>query len=415
MPTPQMYQQPGGEQAFVTTPPERRTPDVSYLYITDRMPETDPNKTTVYGQSRSRSLAYGSAVVEMGEGLSWSSLEQQSQEGKRTEKVNLEMGAVVELGRFPDEPYKMELSVDGLIRSPDSVQSHNEAKAGLQAELQRRLALSPSKQVVLYVHGFNETFASASYTIGELCHFLGRQDVCAMFTWPASSSGAVVRSYTSTTESAEYSVGHLHKMIRMIAQTPGVEGIHLLAHSRGTALLLSAFRELVSESIVYGVAPQDYLKLNNLILFAPDIDADVALQKMEIFASDPDMLTRWPSDKLPDTLSGRLTLYTSPKDRALLASRMLFRSSRRIGLLNPDELSAEEMELLSDWGKVDIMVDEGKRSDLLGHLYFTSNPVVSSDFIQLIRHGTKPGEPGRPAKSLAPWIWALDADPVMSE
>jgi hypothetical protein len=41
---------------------------------------------------------------------------------------------------------------------------------------------------------------------------------------------------------------------------------------------------------------------------------------------------------------------------------------------------------------------------------FSSNPRVSSDFIQLIRHETHPGEPGRLAKSLAPWIWAIDTD-----
>ncbi len=89
---------------------------------------------------------------------------------------------------------------------------------------------------MLYVHGFNETFASAAYTAAELCHFLGREQVCAFFTWPASSTGNFLTSYTTTTESADYAVEHLKKTIRMIAATPGVEGIQLLAHSRGTAV-----------------------------------------------------------------------------------------------------------------------------------------------------------------------------------
>ena len=37
----------------------------------------------------------------------------------------------------------------------------------------------------------------------------------------------------------------------------------------------------------------------------------------------------------------------------------------------------------------------GKRTDLFGHSYFTSNPRVSSDLIQLIRYGKGPGDPGR--------------------
>ena len=33
-----------------------------------------------------------------------------------------------------------------------------------------------------------ETFETAAFTAAELCHFLGREPVCAFFTWPASAS-----------------------------------------------------------------------------------------------------------------------------------------------------------------------------------------------------------------------------------
>jgi esterase/lipase superfamily enzyme len=56
---------------------------------------------------------------------------------------------------------------------------------------------------MLYVHGFNETFATAAFTAAELCHFLGRAHVCAFFTWPISTRGNPLITYTSTTESAE--------------------------------------------------------------------------------------------------------------------------------------------------------------------------------------------------------------------
>ena len=55
---------------------------------------------------------------------------------------------------------------------------------------------------MVYVHGFNATFATAAFTTAELCHFLGREPVCAFFTWPASCTGNFLISYTSTTESA---------------------------------------------------------------------------------------------------------------------------------------------------------------------------------------------------------------------
>jgi len=39
---------------------------------------------------------------------------------------------------------------------------------------------------MLYVHGFNETFATAAFTAAELCHFLGREDVSWKFRPPAA-------------------------------------------------------------------------------------------------------------------------------------------------------------------------------------------------------------------------------------
>ncbi|MGI9626970.1 MAG: alpha/beta hydrolase, partial [Longimicrobiales bacterium] len=225
MPTPVLYRQPGGSELFSNTPAQRRTTELTLLYITNRGLESNPGSPVPYGQSRARSLAFGSAVVELVPDLDWPSLRRQSQLAERTMPVNLKLGSVEELGRFPEEPYALELAPAGVSRSSSVLRRHQETKAGFQAQLQRRLERSPSKEVILYVHGFNQDFAAAAYTTAELCHFFGREDVCAFFTWPASTSGNLLTSYTATTESAEYSVGHLRKMIRTIAETPGVEGI----------------------------------------------------------------------------------------------------------------------------------------------------------------------------------------------
>ena len=154
-------------------------------------------------------------------GLDWDTLREQSQLAERTREVNLELGPVRELGAFPREPYQISRGADGkILRDRAELARHFEAKAGLQGEVRRRLAQAPKKEVLLYVHGFNETFASAAYTAAELCHFLGREQVCAFFTWPASSTGNFLTSYTTTTESAEYAVEHLKKTIRMLANDP---------------------------------------------------------------------------------------------------------------------------------------------------------------------------------------------------
>ena len=245
------------------------------------------------------------------------------------------------------------------------------------------------------MHGFNETFATAAYTAAELCHFLGREQVCAFFTWPASSTGGFLTSYTATTESADYAVEHLKKTIRMIATTPGVEGLHILAHSRGTALTLRAVTALSTEAIAAGKEPADLYKIDNLVLFSPDVDVDIAGQEITSFLSDPDLVTIWPEARLPRVLKGRLTIYASPEDRALAVSKILFRSRNRMGQLRPEDVPERIQRYFEIAGRVDLISYEGKRTDLFGHSYFTTNPQVSSDVIQLIRYGRRLGEPGR--------------------
>jgi esterase/lipase superfamily enzyme len=238
-----------------------------------------------------------------------------------------------------------------------------------------------------------------------LCHFLGREQVCSFFTWPAAASGGFLTAYTSTTESAEYAVGHLTKAIRLIAKTPGVTGIQLLAHSRGTAVLLSALRELAIQSIAAGREPVDVLKIDNVVLMSPDIDTDVARQKIELYGSDPDLVTHWSAERLPKLIRGRLTIYASPTDRALLASTILFRSRKRVGRLAPEDVTPAARDYFEKWGNIDLIVYEGALTDTFGHSYFTTNPHVSADLIQLIRYDRAPGEPGRPLVPTGPPAW----------
>lgn len=404
MPTPVVYQQPGGKPLFNPEVAAARQPDIDLLFITDRAPSTRAEleraeadgKPLPYGQERARRVAFGSARVRLVPGLTWQGLTEQSQLAERTRPVELELGEVEELGAYPDEPYKIMRGDDGkLLRDRTELARHAAANEALRAEIRRRLERSPTGEVMLYVHGFNETFADAAFTTAELCHFLGREPVCSFFTWPASTTGNFLISYTSTTETANFAVAHLKKTIRTIATMPEVKGVHLLAHSRGAAVTLSAARELALEGIAAGKEPASLFKVKNLVLLSPDIDIDIAAQQLTGFISDPDLVTVWPEARLPRALDGRLTVYSSPQDRALRVSQILFRSRNRVGQLRPEDIPEPAQRYLETRGGTDLIAYEGKRTDLFGHGYFTTNPRVSSDLVQLIRYGTKPGEPGR--------------------
>jgi len=350
MPTPMLYHKAPIKAVFEDVPPERRLPAIELLYITDRGPDDNPETALPYGENRARSLAFGNAVVEMMPALSWPELEHQSRLAERSTDISLEMGRIEELGRFPPEPYTLEVTPSGLKRAEKVMAAHEASKDEFQAELRRHLALSRNREVMLYVHGFNETFATAAYTAADLCHFLGREHVCAFFTWPAAASGNILTGYTSTTESAEFAVGDLVKTIRLIARTPGVEGLQLLAHSRGTAVLLSALRELAIQSIAAGYEPARILKIDNVVLMSPDIDSEVAREKVVAFSSDPDLISRWTDKRLPRAIRGRMTIYASPTDRALLASKILFRSRKRLGRLRPEDVTPAARDYFSKWG-----------------------------------------------------------------
>jgi esterase/lipase superfamily enzyme len=409
MPTPLLYQEePGQSRLFSSTAPERRRTNVELFYVTDRGIETDPQSKLPYGGTRATSMAFGTASVEMLPGLTWPELTKQSTVSERTRDVLLELGPVKEIGRFPKEPYDLRQTGPGISHTPEVLRKHETAKAEFQSMLLDQLRKTQNGEVVLYVHGFNETFETAAATMGELCHFFGREHACGIFTWPSSASGNFLISYTSTTESATFAVSHLAKVIQMIAQTPGVKRVNLLAHSRGTALLLSALRDLFIASYAAGIEPLTAFKVNNVVLMAPDIDVEVATQQFQVYTSNPDRITRWPHPYAPRFIEGRWTIYASPQDRALDVSRFLFRSQKRVGQVDLDELRDEDTSSMSkSWGRLDIIVYHGERTDRFGHAYFLSNPEVSSDLIQLIRYDTKPGEPGRPLKRISLIAWTF--------
>ena len=221
MPTPHLFHLATARSMYLQVPPARRVTDVDLLYITDRAPDPTPAANLPYGEARARSIGFGSAVVALQPEMDWDDLVQNSLSHPRGQEIEMTMGPIRELGRYPIEPYLLQvIPAGGVERSSYVVEQHRRAEQALQAEVQRRLQDAPTRQVLLYVHGFNETFASAAFTAAELCHFLGRAHVCAFFTWPSSTRGNPLISYTSTTESAEYSVGHLKKAIRTLAQTP---------------------------------------------------------------------------------------------------------------------------------------------------------------------------------------------------
>ncbi|MEM1410968.1 MAG: alpha/beta hydrolase [Pseudomonadota bacterium] len=410
MPTPSSLAASEVREVGADTPEALRSTGLELLYFTNRAPSVEENGG--YGEERSRSLAFGTGTVFLGEDLSWELLAEASEVAERDEEVFITLGPVQELGRYPPEPYGLIRTEDGYQRSPESMAQHQEARKGAHTMLADAATRTGSGTVLLYVHGFNESIESSAATLAELCHFLERKALCTLFTWPASQGTFL--SYTETTETADFAVGHLRKVLRVLASSPDVERINLLAHSRGSPLLLSALREVMITTLAFGADPIETLKIHHVVLAAPDIDVDIAMRKFELFLSEPDTPVRWEDDRFPDIISGRFTTYLSPNDRALSISAWLFGGANRVGVLNPllgtDPIQPQDISLLTELGMVDVMVVSGKRSSVSGHSYFTRDPEVSADLIALFGEDALPGDPERPATAVSPSVWQLSED-----
>ena len=109
MPTPTVYTNPDWNP-FADVPPALQGDTVSVLYITDRAPEQQTPDHWEYGYARSRSAAFGEAVVQIGEGLSWEELVQASRAKKRGKDLELKITATRELARFGKTPPRLILT-----------------------------------------------------------------------------------------------------------------------------------------------------------------------------------------------------------------------------------------------------------------------------------------------------------------
>ncbi len=254
---------------------------------------------------------------------------------------------------------------------------------------------------------YNNTFNDAANATGSICRLLGPDFVCVALTWPAGGSRGAFMGYNVDRESGEFAVADMRKAIRAIGQTDGVRGVHILAHSRGTDVLASAFQQLSAEAYVSRFSIGEDLKVRNIVLFAPDIDIDVAATKIFDVFSDPD--APYGAKKNPNAVirqgSFHLTIYSSPGDQALSLSSSIFGSRLRLGQL--DLRGQEAKALRADPGHLVDLIEVDENTGAFGHGYFLSNPAVGSDLVALIRDRLKAGDSGRPLVELHKPFWRI--------
>ncbi len=213
--------------------------------------------------------------------------------------------------------------------------------------------LTKSRRVMVFVHGFNNTFEDSVYRFAQIVHDSGADVAPVIFTWPSRAS---VFDYNYDKESTNYSRDALEQILRAIAREREVKDITVMAHSMGSWLTVEALRQMAIRD------GRVNAKITDVILASPDLDVDVfSKQFLAMGKQHP-----------------RFTLFTSRDDRALALSRRISGNIDRLGQIDPSiEPYRSEMEKA---GITVIDLTQLKAGDRLNHGKFAASPEV----VQLI-------------------------------
>ncbi len=388
--TPTLFQM-GAGFPMEQIPVSLRTVEPDILYVTDRQPNLKDGRLAGYGFERSDSMAYGIAKVRFGNYTSWPELLARTEEkGKRRESLVSESYA--EALRFPETPLPLTRVGDRAVVDAEASRDYAASVAEFKRAVVERLRVAERREVIIFIHGFNSELDDGLATTASLWHFSGRFGVPISYSWPAGNKG--LTAYVKDRESGEFSIFHLKEFLRALASIPELQKIHIVAHSRGADVTTTALRELTIFENGAGRDPRRSLKIETLILAAPDLDFGVVRQRL---AAENAALG-----------VGQVYIYINPNDGALGLAQTLF-TGTRIGRLSPDDLTEHEWSEVGQIPNVHfINVEEA--GGRIGHSYFRDNPAVLSDVVLILRTGALPGSPQRPLENVRSQFWSLHSN-----
>jgi esterase/lipase superfamily enzyme len=225
--------------------------------------------------------------------------------------------------------------------------------------LKATLGNTDSRDVLVFVHGYLNTFADAAYRTAQMAYDLNFPGVAFCYSWP--SLGKTWKYMVDETNS-KWTVPHLQKVIQFLRTEVGARVVHVIAHSMGNRVLVETLQTLATAQ------PATAAKLREIVLAAPDIDAGTFRQVVDQFRGHAE----------------RCTLYGSSKDRALFWSRKFHQYPRAgdtgRGLVVVDgidtiDASAVDTSLLTN-----------------GHGYYGNNRSILGDIFMLLTQGLPPDQ-----------------------
>ncbi|MFZ1470911.1 MAG: alpha/beta fold hydrolase [Paracoccaceae bacterium] len=138
--------------------------------------------------------------------------------------------------------------------------------ADFRKDLKGAMARRGQRDVVIYVHGFNNTMAESVYRVAQMHYDLKVSGVAVHYAWPSRGSAL---GYVYDRDSALFGRDGLEDLLHEAVQA-GARRVVIVAHSMGASLTMETLRQA---SIRGDTA---VLKaLSGVILISPDLDVDL--------------------------------------------------------------------------------------------------------------------------------------------
>lgn len=314
-------------------PPGKNVARVRVLYATDRNYSGSVLPAERFGAGRGDRLRYGWCDV---------SVPRDHRLGK------LESPTILKLELSPN-PKKHWVVVDTHPLRPER----------FYGRLHQTIGVSPGMPLLVFVHGFRVTFDDAVRRTAQIAYDLGYPGIPITYSWPSAGTAA---GYGVDYDSAAWSATHFEDFLRRLARDSGATEIHVVAHSMGNVVLTRAL-EAIHRSTDAGTVRS---RLREVVLAAPDVDADILRQLTGALRAT----------------TGHVTLYASANDQALRLSRELRGGMSRAGDADP-VFVAPGIDTI-DASTVD--------TDFIGHSYYGDNRSILADIFHLVRTHASPAE-----------------------
>lgn len=185
-------------------------------------------------------------------------------------------------------------------------------------ETLRRQITARDGSVLMFIHGYNNSYQEALFRLAQMSAGDDRQTVPLLFSWPSSAD---VRGYVADRDAAMYARDNLVQTLIMLNDVQPRGTIDIIAHSMGSWLLMEAMRQLRLQG------RDDVVSRLQVGLAAPDIDLDVFRSQIRTIGK----------------LDPPLTVLVSKDDRALAVSRGISGGRMRLGMVDISDPAVQKL------------------------------------------------------------------------